>query len=141
MTLLHPFSGTEAKAKEPINQDLMDLKYKENIEDLAAQIDAISIGGSGGTDAGSIGEILLGGETNEGRLWKRRFNLIQHMLNQDSSNPSGFDPEGKSLKNELLSFIQTNDTGLTLGVDFDTYLGNYLIVQKSSAFSFKVKKE
>lgn len=141
MPLLHPFSGNEAKAKEPINEDLTDLKYKENIEDLAAQIDAISGGGSGGgVDTGDIGEILLGGDTNEGRYWKRRFHVLEHMLNADSDNPSGFDPEGHDLKNELLTFIQSNDTGLSIFGSTNTYLAQQFIIAKSSKISFKVKK-
>lgn len=140
MPLLHPFTGTEADAKEPVNEDLMKLKYKANIEDLANQIDSISAGGGGAADAGSIAEIKIGGETNEAIYWKRKFSSAQHMLNADSENPSGFDPEGKSLKNELLSFIQINDNGILYGGDTKAYLGQYLSIAKDSKWAFKIKK-
>ena len=52
MALLHPFSGGEAKAKEPINQDLMDLKYKENIEDLDSRVTTLE--GGGGSGGGGV---------------------------------------------------------------------------------------
>jgi len=138
-TLVNPFSGLEAKAKQPINEDLTDKKFKENIEGLLDSINNISVGG-GDADSGMIGEITLGGEDNAPRYWKRRFSPLQHILNADSKNPSGFDPEAKSLKNELLTFIQSNDAGLSIGINPNNYLGERLNVAKSSKISFKIKK-
>ena len=142
MSLPHPFSGLEAKAKEPINEALTDLKYKENIESLSAQIDAIVGGGSGGAvDTGSIGELLLGGETDEAIYWKRRFSPLEHMLSADSANPSGFDPEGKSVRNEMLTFIQSNDSGIkSYPSDSRYYLNNTMALVKGSKIAFKIKK-
>jgi len=141
MPLLHSFDPLEAKAKEAIDENLMDLKYKENIENLADQIDALSIGGSGGSvDTGVFGEITLGGETNEGVYWKRRFSPFQNQLNQDPENIGGFDPEGKDLKNEMLAFLQSNDAGITRVADAPSYLGELARISKDSTQPFRIKK-
>lgn len=140
MALLHPFSGTEAKAKQPINQDLTDLKYKENIEDLANQIDSISGGGGGAVDTGVVGEIILGCETNEGKYWLRRFSPFQHMLNSDTDNPSGFDPENKDLGNQLLTFLESSNFNFAGASGTDIYSTNQLNQEKNGKLSFKIKK-
>lgn len=142
MALLHPFAGTEAKAKEPINESLMDLKYKENIEDLAAQIDAIPSGGvvGSGSTLGEIGSIDIGGETNEPVFWKRKFSVLENMLSSDASNPSGFDPEGINIRNELLTFTQGLDGGVTTAANANAYLGRVVIVDEGSEISFRIKK-
>jgi len=141
----------QVDAKSPINQLLMygnaSLSkggVKFNFDALSDRVIALEAGGGGGgggaSDTGAIGKIILGGETNEPIYWKRRFHPLQHMLNADSKNPSGFDPEGKSLKNELLQFIQSNDAGLSISADNNTYLGQLLVVAKGSSISFKIKK-
>ena len=139
MSLLFPFSAGQNDAEKPIDQQLNQDNFQGNLEDLANQIDNISTGG-GVADSGSIGEIVLGGEDNSALYWKRRFHPLEHMLNADSKNPSGFDPEGKSLKNELLTFIQSNDSGLTLATHSNYYLGASLQIAKDSGYAFKVKK-
>lgn len=140
MSLLHPFAGTETKAKEPINEDLMDLKIRENLEDLAIQIDAIPSGGGGAGSSGEVGQIISGGETDEATYWKRRFHPLEQMLHADPKNPSGFDPEGNSLKNEMLEFIQSNDTGFNVNTTATAYLGQLLEISKDSVLTFKIKK-
>ena len=142
-------SPAQVQAKASLNQLLMygntstdtgGIKF--NLDALKELVDAAGGGGGGGgaESSGAIGEIILGGETDEAIYWKRRFSPLEHMLNADSKNPTGFDPEGKSLKNELLQFIQSNDAGLTLGIDSTNYLGQYLVIAKSSSIAFKVKK-
>lgn len=140
MSLLHPYTGDETKAEAPIDQDLMDLKIRENLEDLAVQIDNIGGGGGGGAaSTGAIGEILSGGKNNKPVYWKRRFHPFEHMLNPESENPSGFDPESRNATNSLLSFIQSNDTGHSSFSDSRDYLGQSLRIAKSSKLSFKIK--
>lgn len=139
MTLLNPFSAGQTDAEAPIDQQLMKPNIQENLEDLATQIDNISGGGGGSVSSGAIAEISQGGETNAPSYWKRRFHPMQHMLNGDSENPSGFDPEGKSTRNELLTFVQSNDSGLTQQVDSNAFLGQSLRIDKGSKLSFKIK--
>ena len=43
MALKTPFIGTETTSGAPITPDLLDVKIRQNLEDLAAQIDAISL--------------------------------------------------------------------------------------------------
>jgi len=140
MTLKNPFSVDQTAAEAPIDNDLMEIKIQENLEDLADQIDSISAGGGGAADTGTIAEIKLGGETNEAIYWKRRFSPLQHMRNADSENPSGFDPEGVSLRNEMLAFLQINDSGVILVPSSDSYLGQGADIAKGSSISFKIKK-
>ena len=124
MTLLHPYAGTEMKAKSPLIEDTMDKKVKENLEDLDTRLVAVSGGSGGAVDTGAFGEILLGAESNEGVYWKRRFSPLQNQLNQDPNNIGGFDPEGKDLKNEMLTFLESNDNGIANVVQATSYLGN-----------------
>ncbi|MCK5644455.1 MAG: hypothetical protein KAJ19_26885, partial [Gammaproteobacteria bacterium] len=129
-----PFNGTEAIAEAPIDQDLMDNKYRKNIEFLCDEIDNISGGGGGGGVAVNarpeVGLISQGGETNEAIYWKKRFHVNEHMRTQDPNNISGFNPKGDEVGNELLVFMQTNDDNWGFSADPNSYLGETMIIQK-----------
>ena len=142
MTLINPFTGTEAKAKKPVNEDLMDKKFKENIEDLAVQIDVIS-GGSGvaALDTNALGEIKQGLETNDPKFFRLRYSPFSNVLNSGEKldgDRTGFDPEGK-LQSRWIS-IQDNDTGNNTQALANAYQGQSFRIAQGNKISFILKK-
>lgn len=136
MSLLHPYAGTETKAKEPLNEDLMDLKIRENLEDLAAQIDAISGGGSGGSGVSETdvtAKITSGGEDNVALDWVRRFHIDQTQLDRLTIEEE---------KDQDLVVFYAEPPGSFASADEDAigYLGRRLEFQDGDKFSFKLKK-
>lgn len=152
MSTYETITAAQTDAKSPINETLMQgnegtqtggVRHNfEALKDRIVALEASSGGGGGGAaDNGAIGEITLGGETDEGVYWKRRFSPFQN-LNTGESNDSkeGFDPEGKKEKEELLHFLQSNDNSSINYISNSTaYNGEYITIDKSSKISFKIK--
>ena len=138
-----PIDPTQTDKDSPVNVSLMDL-VRTNFDDHEARIQSLestSGGGGGSADSGAYGAVTSGGETNEGKYWKRRFHPFENKLSQDKDGAAVFDPEGKLLKNELLTFLESNDSGISRGgADIYTYLGAWMRINKDSSISFKIKK-
>ena len=54
MALNFPFTGTETLAKEPLDEQLMDQKVRQNLEGLDTRVTALEGGGSGIGAGGSV---------------------------------------------------------------------------------------
>ena len=146
MGLVNPFTGTEAKAKEPVNEDLMDKKFKENIEDLAVQIDNIQSGGGPSSIEDLLGTILTDKRlfSNEGVYFKKRFHVQTHRGDSRSSkndfDTQGIDLEGND-KETRFFYKHDNATGYGLSVDPDAYYkGTTPFIPKDGFTEFKIKK-
>lgn len=146
MGLVNPFTGTEAKAKEPVNEDLMDKKYKENIEDLAVQIDNIQTGGGSSSIEDLLGTILTDKRlfSNEGVYFKKRFHVLTHRGDSRTSK-NDFDNQGVDLEgNDKESrFFYKHDDSINYSDDFDAdayYKGTTGFLLKDGFTEFKIKK-
>lgn len=150
MATFETIDPTQVDAKSPINQLLMygntgtdtgGVKFNfDALNDRLTAVEGSSGGAGGGANNGAFGEVLAGGETNVGVLWKRRFSTLQHMRVADSENPVSFDPEGTLLKNDLLTFLQENETGISYVTTNNSYLGAEIVVSDETKVFFKIKE-
>ena len=147
MGLVNPFTGTEAKAKEPVNEDLMDKKFKENIEDLAVQIDDIQTGGGGPSSIEDLfGTILTDKRlfSNEGVYFKKRFHVQTHRGDSRTSK-NDFDSQGMNLegndKETRVFYKHDNAIGYGLNAGTSAYYKAFsAAIPKDGFIEFKIKK-
>ncbi len=137
-----PLLSTETDAKSPIDQNLMDT-IRLDFDDHEARILALESGGGSGGGASSgdprYGAITVGLETNEAKLWRKRYSAFQNILKSGEklNNQFGFDPEGSDLS-RWIGFQQPNATNFSS--DAKAYNAHYCSVGQGNSVSFKIKK-
>lgn len=139
MVLLHPFLPDQTKGGKPVDEQLTDKQIRENLEDLANQIDNIT-GGSGGgsTFEDAVGEIKVGGKDDVNHYWKKRFSPFQNKVGS-SKNIEGQDFEGSD-KNSRFPHRLQYGTGYITVSDAAAYQSQYLEIATGNKFTFKSKK-
>jgi len=143
MALTHPYSGTETKAEEPIDEELFDLKVRENLEGLDTRVTALEGGGASGGGAAfedAVGVITEGGRDNVVRNWLRRFSPFESLLNsQPELDAEGFDFEGLK-KDQRWVYKPEYEASWSAIADASAYSGFHVNVAKDGLLEFVSKK-
>jgi hypothetical protein len=138
MPLTNPFDPQQTKAKEPIDEQLMDLNIRVNLENLQTQVDGITGGGSGGA-AVDPREYFAEAEVFDdvGIITKNVFVLSQNY------NANIFDDVYDHASDEYRARNITFSDGATItSINNTTYnfRGQYNQLPKDAFFTFKIKK-
>lgn len=140
MPLTNPFLGTETKAKEPINEDLMDQKIRVNLENLQTQVDGLATGSGGGAEVGAskFADIIAGGLDNVARHWKRRYHIFENTLD-NQSNDFKADFEQKELSDRFIFDPSYGNVGVAV-VNGESYKSYFRRVENGEKVQFRIKK-
>lgn len=140
-----PILSSEVDPKSPIDQNLMDSKIKNDLDDHEARILALEAGGGSGggssdpADDPRYGRVLAGFQTNEAILKTRRYKPFQSIQQNGNkqNNIEGFDPEGSD-QSRFSGYEEGDGTAIT--INGELYQGYGYFIQQGERFQFRLKK-